>query len=74
MQQGKLFYQNCVVLMYNSPFIVFLWEVILEEYNMAYKLQLPEESTIYRVFHVSLLKKVVGDYHVPGKLPKEIEV
>ncbi|MCI42046.1 hypothetical protein A2U01_0063281, partial [Trifolium medium] len=40
----------------------------------AYKLQLPDDARIHPVFHVSLLKKAIGNYEVQGELPQELEV
>lgn len=40
---------------------------------MAYKLKLPEGSRVHPVFHVSLLKKAIGEYQVESELPQGIE-
>ncbi|PNX84743.1 Ty3/gypsy retrotransposon protein, partial [Trifolium pratense] len=50
------------------------FKIIARVGPVAYQLQLPAQSKIHSVFHVSLLKKAVGDYHVQGELPKDLEV
>ncbi|KAF2298113.1 hypothetical protein GH714_015074 [Hevea brasiliensis] len=42
--------------------------------SVAYKLQLPEHARIHPVFHVSQLKRVIGQHQVVLALPKELEV
>lgn len=40
---------------------------------MAYKIKLPQTSRIHPVFHISLVKKVVGNYSVQLELPTSLE-
>ncbi|PNX89495.1 Ty3/gypsy retrotransposon protein, partial [Trifolium pratense] len=50
------------------------FQIIARIGEVAYQLQLPEQSKIHSVFHVSLLKKAIGNYQVQGDLPKDLEV
>ncbi|GKA53359.1 putative nucleotidyltransferase, ribonuclease H [Tanacetum coccineum] len=53
---------------YYGPF-----QVIQRVGSVAYKLNLPPISKIHNVFHVSLLKKRVGDHSVYSSLPPVYE-
>ncbi|PNY13662.1 retrotransposon-related protein [Trifolium pratense] len=50
------------------------FQIIKKVGVVAYKLNLPPESRIHPVFHVSLLKRAVGNYQVQGDLPKDLEI
>jgi hypothetical protein len=48
------------------------FQIIDKVGEVAYKLQLPEQSKIHPVFHVSLLKKAVGQYQEESELPDNL--
>ncbi|MCI01206.1 hypothetical protein A2U01_0022231, partial [Trifolium medium] len=50
------------------------FQIIKKVGAVAYKLNLPPESKIHPVFHISLLKRAVGNYQVQGDLPKDLEL
>jgi hypothetical protein len=52
---------------YYGPF-----QVIERIGTVAYKLKLPEGARVHPVFHVSLLKKAIGDYQAEKELPPDL--
>jgi hypothetical protein len=50
------------------------YQVIKKIGQVAYKLQLPADSRIHATFHVSQLKKAVGNYKPSTELPVSLEV
>src|ERR1044072_5500331 len=50
------------------------FQVLAKVGEVAYKLKLPDQSKIHQMFHVSVLKKVVGNYQVQGDLPRDLEI
>ena len=53
---------------YYSPFLV-----IARVGVVAYKLQFADHVRIHPVFHVSQLKKAIGDHHVESEMPPDLQ-
>jgi len=53
---------------YYGPFLV-----IARVRAVAYRLQFPDHIRIHPVFHVSQLKKAVGDHHVESEMPPDLQ-
>ena len=49
------------------------YKVLQKIGTMAYKLELPASSRVYPVFHVSCLKKVIGDKLLVQKILPELD-
>jgi hypothetical protein len=49
------------------------YQIVQKIGDVAYKLQLPESSKIHPIFHVSQLKKAIGDYHPTEELPISLD-
>ncbi|BAT92057.1 hypothetical protein VIGAN_07071600 [Vigna angularis var. angularis] len=53
---------------YFGPF-----QVLQQVGKVAFRLQLPETARIHPIFHVSQLKKAVGEQIVEKELPRELQ-
>ncbi|XP_073219617.1 uncharacterized protein [Cicer arietinum] len=56
-----------------TPIFLGLYQDIKKIGHVAYKLKLPATSKIHHTFHVSQLKKVVGNYTATTQLPISLE-